>query len=128
MLPAATPLRRQAASSLQLLLGVGGGIGRAPKPLPVRFVFREEQIGRACGIEDALAQLALPETDDPAGFILRQLPQGGAGNIIAPRPVVAEPEGGQEVELAGSGPRLCTVIWMSMSSGAALAYSTKTSK
>ncbi len=48
---------------------------------------------------------------------------------LMPGPLVAEPEGWQDVQEAPApGPRLCTLIWMRMSSGDALAYSTNTSQ
>jgi hypothetical protein len=38
------------------------------------------------------------ERDDPAGLVLSQLTQCGAGDILSPRPVIAKPECGQELE------------------------------
>ena len=94
----------------------------------IGFILREEQLRRALRVKEALAEIALRERDDPAGFILRQLPQGGASDIIAPRPVVAEPEGGQELERRRFRAAVMHGDLNQQSSGAALAYSTKTSK
>ena len=70
-------------------------IGHPGQPLRIGFILREEERRRAfCG-KEALTEISMRERNDPAGFILSQLTKGRARDILPPRPVIAEPEGGQ---------------------------------
>ena len=80
------------------VLHVREWIGRADQPLRIGFILREEKRRRAFRVKEALTEFSMRERDDPAGFILSRLTKGGAGDILPPRPVIAKPDGGQELE------------------------------
>ncbi len=64
----------------------------------IGLILREEKRRRAFRVKEALTEIAMRERDDPAGFVLSQLAKGGASDLIPPRPVIAKPERGQELE------------------------------
>jgi len=97
-------------------------------PLGVRFIFGEQQINHAFAVEESLPKETMPSRDGPDVRAGSEDLQLRFLFLAAPRPGVAKPQGRQHLDLGRLGARLQTVIWIRMSSGSTLAYSTKTSK
>ena len=110
---------------VERILDVGRRIGLAPQTLRIALVFGEQQLRGAIAMEPVLAQLMVRGLD-------------GARPRLAQRRLRLDPSPHDQVlrnhsvgktrSRAASGPRLCTVMRMSTSSGPSLAYSTNTSK
>jgi hypothetical protein len=77
------------------------GIGRVKEPLRVGFVLGEEKFRGAFRIPEALPEVPVREGDGAAGLIPGHLTKRRAGRGAAAGPIIAEPEGGQEVERGG---------------------------
>ena len=109
---------------MERVLHVRGRVGLAPQTLGIALILGKQQVRRAVALQNVCTagRRASPRSrrSDAAQRRLRPL--------VSPRPGVAEPQRRQQRSRAASGPRLCTVILTSTSSGPPLAYSTNTSK
>ena len=81
------------------VLDVRGGIRRPEQSLAVRLVLAEQQRSRRVGRQHPLAELVMVDTD---GAVVDR-GHCGLRDIVAPRPRVAEPQRGEEVEGRGGG-------------------------
>ena len=105
---------------------VGRAIGHAENPLHVRFVLGEQQRRIARAVEIPLAQFGIDGFDDcsaPAALI--DLLQAGPLSVAMPRPLIAEPERRQQMQLGRFG---AAVVHRDVDQdvvGRRLAYSTK---
>src|SRR5439155_1403901 len=79
---------------------VGRPVGNLDQPLRVGLVLGEEQLARALGVQEPLAEFRMRDPDD-AGC---GLTERGARGASAPRPQVAEPERRQQMERRRLGP------------------------
>ena len=108
-------------------LTYGDGSAYAEEALRVGLVLGEEQLGRAFAVEPAACRSCGSFEFDGAGRRCAQL--GPRRSSLPQRPGVAEPDGRQQVQRRPPrGRDWRRVMRIRMSSGAALAYSTKTSK
>ncbi len=111
------------------VLDVGAGVRAAEEALVVGLVLGEEQRRLALHVQPALAELGVRGRDHPRARPCRRPRRsdgfGGSGHHAQ---VFRNQSVGSTWSVAGSGPRLAAVMRTSTSSGAAFAYSTKTSK
>src|SRR5262249_15412198 len=77
------------------VLGILESVVETKHPPRIRFVFAEEQLGRALVKETPLPILRLVELD----YTSACRPEAGFFCVRAPRPGVAKPDGGQQMNL-----------------------------
>jgi hypothetical protein len=80
------------------VLDVGPGIRSAEQPLIVGLVLGEEERHLPLHVQPALSELGVGGRDHPGALSPVDLPKCRPGRIGPPRPRVAEPERGQNVE------------------------------
>ena len=80
------------------VLHPGRPVGNADEALGVRLVLGEEQLRRALGVEEALAEARLRGADHEVAGAGGELSQARARRIASPRPGIAEPKRREQVE------------------------------
>ena len=119
---------------MQGIFDVGAGIRKAEQPLGIRFVLGKQTgwsvTARQCvGLQTEAAKRGVLGQDCGRASACQVRLGPVSFTATPPGPGIAKPQRRQEMQRSPSpAPRFATVMWMRMSFGDALAYSTNTSK
>ena len=107
---------------------VSRDVRTAEDPLIVGLIFCEQERDIPFTVQIPVTQLGMGCGNCLSIFLAARLFNDGLGVPGHHVQVLRNHSVGSTCNSAGSGPRFTTLIWISMSSGPCLAYSTKTSK